>query len=168
MYRVKPTLSCTMNDNLNSSIYSSFKQSSTLLTNTNEQLDKLWNLLVKFDKISISSIDINIEENDDTTNTTTTTTRVDQFISIEKFYKLLINYHKLIELITIKNNELTIMKFQCFQIIRNVQQQEQLNSKNNNFDTLSTTTSTISSSLNETGKKLQDIFNPKEEFDSTL
>ena len=77
-----------------------------MLTLTNEQLNRLWNLILKFDRISITSTDINIEDTDNNSSTGD-----DQFISIEKFYKLLINYHKLIELITIKNNELTIMKF---------------------------------------------------------
>lgn len=158
-----------MNDNFNSSNFSSFKNSPTLLTLTNEQLNRLWNLILKFDRISITSSDINIEDTDNNSSTGD-----DQFISIEKFYKLLINYHKLIELITIKNNELTIMKFQCFEIIRNIQQQQQQQQKPNTHkmfnqhNSTATYSSSSFSSFNETGKKLQDIFNPKEEFDSTI
>ncbi|EEQ46412.1 hypothetical protein V4U94_005062 [Candida albicans] len=153
-----------MNDNFNSSNFSSFKNSPTLLTSTNEQLNRLWNLILKFDRISITSTDINIEDTDNNSSTGD-----DQFISIEKFYKLLINYHKLIELITIKNNELTIMKFQCFEIIRNIQQQQQQQKPNTHkMFNQHNSTATYSSSFNETGKKLQDIFNPKEEFDSTI
>ena len=134
-------------------IFSSFKNSPTLLTLTNEQLNRLWNLILKFDRISITSTDINIEDTDNNSSTGD-----DQFISIEKFYKLLINYHKLIELITIKNNELTIMKFQCFEIIRNIQQQQQQQKPNTHkmFNQHnSTATYSSSSSFNETGKNFK-------------
>ena len=142
-----------MNDNFNSSNFSSFKNSPTLLTLTNEQLNRLWNLILKFDRISITSSDINIEDTDNNSSTGD-----DQFISIEKFYKLLINYHKLIELITIKNNELTIMKFQCFEIIRNIQQQQQQQQKPNThkmFNQHNSTATYSSSSFNETGKNFK-------------
>ena len=79
-----------------------------------------------------------------------------------KIYKLLINYHKLIELITIKNNELTIMKFQCFEIIRNIQQQQQQQQQNTHkmFNQHNSTATYSSSSFNETGKTSR-YFQPK-------
>ncbi|KAL6451270.1 hypothetical protein SBY92_002609 [Candida maltosa Xu316] len=112
-----------------------------------EQLEKLTKLLefenISSNKLSTNAISLKNYENSD------------------EFYKLLINYNQLTELIVTKNNELTLVKFKCHELINSIT--KQLNHEPTLVREGSSDTDT-----DEICKKLQDIFNPKEEFDSTL
>lgn len=122
-----------------------------------QQLTRLSKLL-EFENISMVKI------------SNTSPVSLKDFDNPQEFYKLLVNYNHLIELMINKNNELTLVKFKCHEIINSlIKQVDQVHtSPNNNNPRDDEPIKNLPNSADEICKKLQDIFNPKEEFDSTL
>ncbi|RCK60366.1 hypothetical protein Cantr_08030 [Candida viswanathii] len=94
------------------------------------------------------------------------------FDNPQEFYKLLVNYNHLVELIICKNNELNVVKFRCHEIIhslvKQVNQEQASQQVPCDHHPRNQPMKMAPNSADEICKKLQDIFNPKEEFDSTL
>lgn len=121
-----------------------------------QQLIKLINLL-EFDNLSMIKKISNIPS-----------ISFKNFNNPQEFYKLLVNYNQLVEMIIEKNNELILIKFKCHEIINNLIHHINQPSSNGYYQQHQPIINDVKSSTDEICKKLQDIFNPKEEFDSTL
>lgn len=91
------------------------------VTTITQQLKRLSKLL-EFENISMAKI------------SSTPPVSLKEFDNPQEFYKLLVNYNHLIELMINKNNELTLIKFKCHEIINSMIKQvnQEHTSPNNN------------------------------------